>query len=76
MSAYQQTIGQNVTLRTVRDERDVDRYAAFHATHFGEHAGIICDYLLHHHPEISYDDFLFVENESTGEVVSTTCLIP
>lgn len=87
MADYQESIEPGITLRTVRDERDIDRYAAFHATGSGsvygtmsrewcEVWGITCDYLLRHHPDISYDDFLLVENESTGKVVSTTCLIP
>ena len=87
VNGYQQSIGPGTILRTVRDEQDIDRYAAFHAAGSGhvygsmskewcEVWGITCDYLLRHHPEISYDDFLLVEDESTGTVVSTTCLIP
>lgn len=75
-SVYQESIGEGMILRTVRDERDIDRYTTFHATYEKEVEGIICNYLLHHHPEISYDDFLLVEDEHTGKVVSTVCLIP
>ena len=63
-------------LRTVRDERDISKYATFHATYEKEMWGITCNYLLHYHPEISYDDFLLMEDEHTGKMVSTTCLIP
>ena len=70
------SLGDGLVLRTVRDERDVERYAAFHAAVVSEMEGITCAHLLHHHPEIRYGDFLLVEDETTGEVVSTTCLIP
>ncbi len=66
----------NTMLRTVRDERDVKRYADFHTTTEGEVWGITVEILLHHHPEISYDDFLLVEDKETGELVSSVCLIP
>jgi GNAT superfamily N-acetyltransferase len=65
-----------LVLRTVRDERDVDRYAAFHSAYVSAAEGITCAYLLRHHPEIGYDDFIIVEDERTGELLSTTCLIP
>lgn len=71
-----ESIGQGITLRTVCDERDIERYAAFHTTYEKPLWGITCDYLLRYHPEMSYDDFLMVEDESTGELISTTCIIP
>ena len=72
----QQNVGEGMILRTVRDERDIDRYAAFHTTYEEPLWGITCAHLLRHHPEISHDDFLLVEDEGTGELVSTMCLIP
>jgi GNAT superfamily N-acetyltransferase len=73
-------------LRTVRDERDTQRYAAFHLNTEGlfgdtpraqrEAWSLTCYNLLHYHPDISNDDFVLVEDERTGEVVSTICLIP
>ena len=38
--------------------------------------GLTCENLLHHHPGVLRDDFVFVEDERTGEIVSTTCLLP
>ena len=63
-------------LRTVQDEADAERFAAFHSKYESEAWGITSDMLLRHHPAITYSDFLLVEDEETGEIVSTTCLIP
>jgi len=76
MSAYEENLADGLILRAVRDEQDVERYAAFNAAVFDAASGITSAHLLHHHPEIGYDDFLLVEDEHTDEVVSTVCLIP
>jgi predicted N-acetyltransferase YhbS len=73
---YRQRLAENLLLRSVRDERDVERFAAFNTAINGAEQGITCDRLLRYHPQITYDDFLLVEDEASGEVVSTTCLIP
>jgi len=70
------SIGQGITLRTVGDERDIERYAAFHTNYEKPLWGITCDNLLRFHPEISYDDFLLVEDQTAEQIVSTTCIIP
>jgi GNAT superfamily N-acetyltransferase len=76
-----------MTIHTVRDERDIQRYADFHGNNpksvYGSYSrewcrvwGITAEYLLRYHPEISRDDFFFIEGENTKEIISTTCLIP
>lgn len=70
------SLGQGITLRTVGDERDIERYAAFHADYEKPLWGITCGNLLRYHPEISYDDFLLVEDKNADKIVSTTCIIP
>ena len=69
-------LGDGLTLRPVRDERDAVRYIALSAAINGEHEGVMCTRLLRHHPDTSRADFMLVEDEHTHEVVSTTCLIP
>jgi predicted N-acetyltransferase YhbS len=76
MPPYEESLGDSLILRSVRDERDIERYAAFNTAVVSEMQGISCAHLLRHHPEIGYGDFLMVEDERSGEVVSTTCLIP
>jgi predicted acetyltransferase len=48
----------------------------FNSTYNGADEGLTCDCLLRHHPGVTLSDFWLVENENTGEVISTTCLIP
>jgi len=76
MPPYQENLGRGLILRAVRDERDIDRYAAFNTAVVDEVQGMTCDLLMRRHPKTGHSDFLFVEDERTGEVASTTCLIP
>jgi len=76
MAPFEQPIGADLILRTVRDERDVERFAAFHREWVSAAEGISCAHLLRYHPEICRDDFLLVEDTRTGQMVSTLCLIP
>jgi predicted N-acetyltransferase YhbS len=65
-----------LVLRTVRDERDIERFAAFHTAINDAVQGETCANLLRHHPDITDDDFLLIEDKSRGDIVSTVCLIP
>ncbi|MCC6455387.1 MAG: GNAT family N-acetyltransferase [Caldilineaceae bacterium] len=72
----QQHLADGLVLRNVRDEEDIARCAAFVSVNVREISGITTERVLHHFPTLHLEDFLFVEDERTGEVVSTTCLIP
>lgn len=74
--SIQQPLGDHLVLRSVRDEQDIARCAAFVGKTMREISGITCERILRHHPAVRYDDFLLVEDEQRGAVVSTTCLIP
>jgi hypothetical protein len=71
-----QPLEDGLVLRSPRDERDIERCAAFVSVNMRETSGITTERVLHYFPTLSLDDFLFVEDERTGEVVSNTCLIP
>jgi predicted N-acetyltransferase YhbS len=73
---WQRDIADGLILRTVRDERDVERYVAAIAAVNGETESRMADRLLRRHPEAAYDNFLLVEDPRTGHAVSTTCLLP
>lgn len=73
---YEERLTDHLRLRTVRDERDIDRFAAFHTMVNDATQGQTCANLLRHHPAITPANFLLVEDELTGEIVSTVCLIP
>ncbi len=76
MVSYEQELGDGLVLRPVRDERDAERFAAFNAAVVDPREGAACRCLLHHHPETTYADYLLVEDTRTGEIASTTCLLP
>ncbi len=71
-----QRIDDTLVLHSVRNERDAQRFADFNAAVNGADQGATCAALLHHHPTIAWDEFVLVEDEARGEVVSTTCSIP
>jgi predicted N-acetyltransferase YhbS len=70
----QESLGDGFVLRSIRDEEDVERFIALNEAVAGE--GPLCHRLIRHHPGTSYDNYFLVEDERTGQVVSTTCLVP
>src|SRR5260221_2008078 len=74
--AFAQKIADELILRSVRDDADKARFAAFNAVYNNPQEGATCRCLLDHHPDVTPDDFLIVESDATHEIVSTTCLIP
>lgn len=69
-------IGEQLVLRTVRDAQDAERFVALSAQINGAGEGSMCTRLIQHHPRTTFADYMLVEDERTGEVASTTCLIP
>ena len=66
----------HLLLRAVRDEHDIARYVALSRTVVNEHEGQLAERVLRRRPGQSLDDFLLVEDTCTGQVVSTTNLMP
>ncbi len=54
--------GNGLVMRSVRDERDIEQYVALHAQVVSEGEGRTCENLLMHHPEMSYADFMVIED--------------
>lgn len=73
---YEEKLGNGLLLRTVKDENDIKRYVAFNTDFNNANEGLNTDCLLRHFPGASYADYLLIEDEQTGEIVATTCLIP
>ena len=74
---YRRELGEGLVLKTAGSEADIERVAAFDAKAFGEKAiGEFCRTLFLHHPKTQPSDLIFVEDEETGEIVSSLCLIP
>lgn len=69
-------LGDDLILRSVQNEADAERFAAFNGQINDEEQSATCRALLHHHPTAAWAHFWLVEETTTGAVVSTTCLIP
>ncbi len=76
MAPCEESLEDGLVLRSVRHERDVERYVALNRLIWGDVEAWTTHCLLDHHPEIVYDSFQYVEDERSGEMLSTTCLIP
>ena len=73
---WEKRLDNGLLLRTVRDERDMVRFAAFNEEINNRIEGLTCDRLLRNFPGSVNDNFHIIEDPQTGEVVSTTCIIP
>jgi predicted N-acetyltransferase YhbS len=71
-----QRLGQDLVLRSVHDAQDAQRYVALSEQINGAAEGQMCERLIQHHPRTIYADYVMVEDEHTGAIASTTCLIP
>ncbi|MFN8371540.1 MAG: GNAT family N-acetyltransferase [Anaerolineae bacterium] len=73
---YQQTIDSSLVLKSVRDAGDAERLAVFNGKTFGEGVTGMSRALLLHHPTTHFDYWLYVEDQTTGQIVSSLALIP
>jgi hypothetical protein len=73
---YRKELGDGLVLKSVADERDVERVAAFGGAIFDETVAAMSRTLLLKHPHTRPEGWLFVEDSATGQIVSSLCLIP
>ncbi len=71
-----QPLEDSLVLRTATSQHDADRVAEFNATIHGPGVGVMTRDLILGHPHTSGRDLVFVEDTSTGRVVSSLFLIP
>jgi GNAT superfamily N-acetyltransferase len=69
-------IDDRLVLRSIRDERDIVKFVEFLTSKLNIVEGMTANCLMRFHPKASNDNFLIVEDDSTGQVVSTSCIIP
>ena len=75
--AIRQPLEDDLILATAASEDDVERAAAFNGViHAPEDVGTLTQNLFLHHPATRRRDLFFVEDEGSGEIVSSLCLIP
>jgi predicted acetyltransferase len=73
---YRQELGNELVLKSVAHMEDVERLAAFNGALHDDRVAAMTRALILHHPNTRPNHWLFVEDESTGQVVSSLCLIP
>jgi len=73
---YRQPLQDGLVLRTPAGERDVERVAEFNGAIHGAGVGTMTRNLLLHHPHTRGRDLPFVEDEHSGQIVSSLCLLP
>jgi len=73
---YNRPLGDGLFLKSVCDHTDVERIAALNKQVFGPHEAEFGSSLLLHHPATRPEHWLYIEDESSKQAVSTLCLIP
>jgi GNAT superfamily N-acetyltransferase len=74
--SFEQPLFDNLVMTVVRSEQDAWRLDEFNTTIHGEEVRRFTHHLIAHHPNTRSEDFLYVEDRSTGQIVSSICLIP
>ena len=72
---YVQSLGNNLVLKHATVE-DAPRLNAFNAMIFDPYVGVQTEAIMLHHPTIRPENFIYIEDESTGQIVSSLCLLP
>jgi predicted N-acetyltransferase YhbS len=75
-AAYHRALGDGLAIKSLADARDIERLAAFNGLIFGEGVAAMTRELILNHPRSQPEHWLFVEDEGSGQIVSTLCLIP
>jgi hypothetical protein len=73
---YHEPLGGGLSIRTARDERDVERVARLNGVIHDEGVIGLTRALALHYPGMRGRDLVFVEDEASGEVISSLCLVP
>jgi predicted N-acetyltransferase YhbS len=73
---YRRSLEDHLVLRTAADKQDIERVAAFNGTIHGPLVASMTRNLFTHHPHTRAEDLIFVEDEQSGQIVSSLCLIP
>src|SRR5512133_1049427 len=72
---YVQTLGNHLVLKHATGE-DAPRLNAFNAMIHDPYVGVQVEAMMLHHPTIHPENFIYIEDESTGQIVSSLCLLP
>lgn len=76
LKPFNRLLAGNLLLKSLHQPQDAERLIAFNAQRFGAQVGTMSASLIHHHPYARPDYWLYIEDQTTGEIVSSLCLIP
>lgn len=75
ISDHARPLGHNLILKSLHSEQDIDRLAAFNAHIHGDPLIPMTQGLIRLHPHSRPEHWLFVEELSTGRIISSLCLL-
>ena len=73
---YNQPLGNHLTLKSIGDMQDLERLATFNQQIFGEMVGGMTRQFALRHPLTRPEYWLFIEDDTTRQIVSTLVLLP
>lgn len=73
---YQRPLGDALVLKSVADEQDVHRVAAFDGQIHDPGVRDMARELIFNHPYTRPEHWLYVEDTTTSQIISSLCLIP
>jgi predicted N-acetyltransferase YhbS len=65
-----------LVLKSIADLNDAERLATYNGQIFGQGVAEMTRSFLLHHPATSPHHWLYIEDEASGQIVSSICLIP
>ncbi len=72
---YNRPLGDGLVMKSIADQTDVERLAAFNTQVFDKSTAEFATALIVHHPMTRPEHWLSIEDEN-GHIVSSLCLIP
>ena len=75
-SPYRHSLDNNLVLKSLANQNDVERLAAFNGQIFGADVVEMTRSLILNHPPARPEYWLFIEDETSGQIVSSLALIP
>lgn len=73
---YRRVLSSGLILKSLNDETDAVRLIAFNGQIFGQDVADMTRGLMFHHPALRPDYWLYIEDESTQQILSSLVLIP
>jgi predicted acetyltransferase len=73
---YNHPMSNQLIMKSICDQSDVDRLAVFNSEIFGQRVATFAPSLILHHPATRPEHWLYVEDETTKQIVASLALIP